>query len=156
VSWDVHIQKFDQGGEVNFDLEAAQRILRRRGGFRAAEPGVGELVEDGHAEIYYGAEPSSNVMVSIRAASSTVFQLIYDLASELRMVVFFPTEESWGAAVVQPSQSHDLPDPSWEGWENFDDGFTPPTPIVCSTADDLTAALVPAYDSWETWAHGDN
>jgi hypothetical protein len=153
VSWDVHLQKFDQGREVNFDLEVAQTILRRTRGFRAAEPGVGELVEGGSAEIYYGAEPSSDVMVSIRAASSTVFQLIYDLAAELRIVVFFPTEESWGAAVVEPSQSHDLPDLSWEGWENFDDGFTPPTPIVCSTADDLATALAPAYDSWETWAH---
>jgi hypothetical protein len=154
VSWDVHLQKFDQGGEVNFDLEAAQKILRSTRGFRQAEPGVGELVEGGYAEIYYGFEPSSDVMVSIRAASSTAFQLIYDLAAELRMVVFFPTEESWGAAVVEPSQSRDLPDSSWEGWENFDDCFTTPTPIVCSTADDLAAALVPAYDSWETWARG--
>ena len=154
MSWDVHLQKFDQGREVNFDLEAAQRILRRTPGFRAAEPGVGELVEGGYAEIYYGSEPSSNVMISIRTASSAVFQLMYELAAELRMVIFFPAEDSWGAAVVEPSQSHDLPHPSWEGWEDLDDGFTPPTPIVCSTADDLVAALVPAYDSWEAWAHG--
>jgi len=155
VSWDVHLQKFDRGAEVNFDREAAQRILRRTAGFHAAEPGVGELVEGGYAEIYYGAEASSTVMVSMRAASSSIaFQLIYDLASELRMVVFFPTEESWGLAVVEPSQSDDLPGPSWDGWENLDDGFTPPTPIVCSTADALASALRPAYDGWEGWAHG--
>ncbi|HEX3679481.1 MAG TPA: hypothetical protein VHU90_07155 [Galbitalea sp.] len=154
MSWDVHLQKFDQGREVQFDLQAAQKTLQRTRGFREAEPGIGELVEGGYAEIYYGSEPSCDMMVSVRAASSTVFQLIYDLAAELRMVVFFPTEKSWSAAVVEPSQSDDLPDRSWEGWERFDDGFTPPTPIVCSTADDLAAALVAAYGSWETWAHG--
>jgi hypothetical protein len=154
VSWDVHLQKFDGGAEVNFDLEAAQRILRQTRGFIAAEPGVGELVEGGYAEIYYGSEPSSTVMVSVRGASTAAVQVIYELAAELRMVVFFPTDESWGAAVVEPSQSHDLPGPSWEGWENFDEGFTPPTPIVCPTANDLAAALASSYGTWETWAHG--
>ena len=103
---------------VNFDLELAERVLRRTRGFCEAEPGVGEIVEGGFAEIYYGSKPSSDVMVSIRASSATV------------------------------------PDPWWSGWEAFDEGFTPPTPIVCRNADELAAALVPAYDGWETWAHG--
>jgi hypothetical protein len=154
VSWDVHLQKFHQGAELNFDRDAAVKVLRRTTGFREAEPGVGEVVEGGYAAIYYGLEPSSDVMVSVRAASPTVFQLIYDLAVELRMVVFFPTAESWGAAVVEQPQDGDLPDASWEGWESFDDGFTPPTPVVCRSADDLAAALVPSYNGWETWAHG--
>jgi hypothetical protein len=110
--------------------------------------------EGGYAAIYYGLEPSSDVMVSVGAASPRVLQLIYDLAVELRMVVFFPTAESWGAAVVEQSQAGDLPDASWEGWESFDDGFTPPTPVVCRSAGDLAAALVPSYTGWETWAHG--
>jgi hypothetical protein len=96
VSWDVHLQKFDQGREVNFDLEVAQRILRRAPGFRTAEPGVGELVEGGYAEIYYGSEPSSNVMISIRTASSAVFQLMYELAAELRMVIILPRRGQLG------------------------------------------------------------
>ena len=150
----AHLQKFDQGAVVNFDLELAERVLRRTRGFCEAEPGVGEIVERGFAEIYYGSKPSSDVMVSIRASSATVLQLIYDLAAELQMVVFFPTEESWGAIVVEQSQARDLPDPSWSGWEAFDEGFTPPTPIVCRNADELAAALVPAYDGWENWAHG--
>jgi hypothetical protein len=140
--------------EANFDLDAARGILRRTSGFREAEPGVGELVDGGYAEIYYGAEPSSDVMVSVRVASRAVLQLIYDLAAELRMVVFFPTDESWGVATVERSRVGDLPGPSWEGWEDFDDGFRPPTPIVCRNADELAAALVPFYDSWATWAHG--
>jgi hypothetical protein len=154
VSWDVHLQKFQQGVEMNFDRDAAAGVLRRTTGFREAEPGVGELVECGSAEIFYGLEPSSDVMVSVRAASPTVLQLIYDLAVELRMVIFFPTAESWGVVVVEQSQAGDLPDASWEGWENFDEGFTPPTPVVCRTANELAVALVPSYDGWATWAHG--
>jgi hypothetical protein len=153
VSWDVHLLKFDQGVVANFDLETAGRALRQTSGFRETEPGIGELVEGGFAEIFYGPEPSSDVMVSVRAASPAIWQVIYDLAAELRMVLFFPTEESWGAAVVEQSQARDLPDPSWEGWKDFDDGFTPPAPIVCRTVDELAAALAPAYTSWETWAH---
>jgi hypothetical protein len=109
VSWDVHLQKFDQGAEANFDLAAAKRVLRGTGGFREAEQGVGELVGGGFAEIHHGAEPSSDVMVSVRAASPAVSRLIYDLAAELRMVVFFPTERGWGVAVVDESQAGDLP-----------------------------------------------
>jgi hypothetical protein len=155
MSWDVHLQKFDQGAVVNFDLDAAKRVLRLTSGFREAEPGVGEIVEGGSADIYYGPEPSSDVLVSVRAASAAVLQLIYELAVELRMVVFFPTETGWGAAVVEQSQADDLPDASWDGWEDFDDGFKPPTPVVCRSADDFAAALVPSYEGWETWARGD-
>jgi hypothetical protein len=154
VSWDVHLQKFQQGAEVNFDLDAAERVLRRTRGFCALEPGVGELVEGGYAEIHYGADPSSDVMVSVRAASPLALQLIYDLAVELRMVVFFPTDAGWGAAVVEQSQADDLPGPAWAGWQDFDAGFTPPKPIVCRSADELAAALAPSYQGWETWAHG--
>jgi hypothetical protein len=151
VSWDVHLLKFQGGAEANFDLGAAEAVLRGASGFLGAEPGVGEL---GSSDIYYGPEPSSDVMVAVRAASPAVFQLIYDLAVELRMVVFFPTEASWGVAVVERSQVDDFPDASWDGWERFDDGFTPPAPIVCQSADDLGAALAPAYNGWETWSRG--
>jgi hypothetical protein len=79
--------------------------------------------------------------------------LIYNLAAELRMVIFFPAEQSLGVAVVDRSHPRDLPEPLWERWEDFDAGFAPPTPTVCRNMEELASALAPAYDSWAAWAH---
>jgi hypothetical protein len=114
-------------------------VLELEGGSHVAracevEPGIGEIEGHGYAEIYYGVEASSDVMVSVRASSQEVIQLICDFAAELRMAVFVPTENSWGAVVLDPSLVDDLPDESWEGWENFGDGFRPPAAVVCEGA----------------------
>jgi hypothetical protein len=154
LSWDVHLQKFDRQAEATFDLGAARRLLGRTSGFCEVEPGVGEVEDDGYAEVYYGVEPSSDVMVAARGSSSGVIRLICELAAELRMAVFFPTETDWGVAVLGVSQVDDLPDRSWEGWENFGEGFRPPTPVVCDGLEDLAAVLRSSYDHWQTWAYG--
>jgi hypothetical protein len=117
LSWDVHLQKFDRQAEATFDLGVARRVLGRTSGFREVEPGVGEVEDDGYAEVYYGVEPSSDMMVAARSSSSGVIRLICELAAELRMAVFFPTETDWGVAALGVSQVDDLPDSSWEGWE---------------------------------------
>jgi hypothetical protein len=86
LSWDVHLLKFDREAEATFDLGAARRLLERTSGFREVEPGVGEVEGDGYAEIYYGVEASSDLMVAARGSSpSAVIQLICELAAELRM-----------------------------------------------------------------------
>jgi hypothetical protein len=155
LSWDVHLLKFDREAEATFDLGAARRLLERTSGFREVEPGVGEVEGDGYAEIYYGVEASSDLMVAARGSSpSGVIQLICELAAELRMAVFFPTEPDWGVAVLGVAQAGDLPDRSWNGWENFGEGFRPPTPVVCEGAEELAAVLRSSYDHWHTWAHG--
>jgi hypothetical protein len=151
LSWDVVLQKFDRKGETTFDLGAARRLLGRTRGFRDVEPGVGEVEGDGYAEVYYGVEASSDVMVSVRASSPEVIQLICEFAAELRMTVFFPTQSGLGAAVLGASQVDDLPDGSWEGWESFGEA---PTPVVCEGAEELAAVLRSSYDFWQTWAHG--
>jgi hypothetical protein len=104
--------------------------------------------------MYCGVEASSDVMVSVRASSQEVIQLICEFAAELRMAVFVPTENSWGAVVLDPSLVDDLLEQSWEGRENFGDGFSPPTPVVCEGAEELAAVLRASYDDWQTWAHG--
>ena len=91
--------------------------------------------------------------MSVRASSSAVTGLIYELARELHMVVFFPTRVGWGAAVVAETAGQELPDRSWSGWEDFDDGFDPPAPALCRTAADLAKALAGPYDDWAAWAH---
>jgi hypothetical protein len=154
LSWDVVLQKFDRRSEATFDLAAARRLLGRASGFCEVEPGIGEIEGDGYAEIYYGVESSSDVMVSVRAISQEVIQLICEFAAELCMAVFVPTENSWGAVVLDPSLVDDLPDESWEGWENFGDGSRPPTLVVCEGTEDLAAVLRASYDDWQTWAHG--
>ncbi|MFL5926204.1 MAG: hypothetical protein ACJ77E_04650 [Gaiellaceae bacterium] len=153
MSWDVLLQKFERGAEATFDHGAARALLGRTSGFRQLEPGVGELEGDGYAEVYYGAEPSSDVMVAVRVGAPGVIDLVYRLAAELRMAVFFPTETDWGVAVLDQAQVDDLPDSSWHGWESFGDGFTPPTPIVCEDAAELGAALQSSYNGWQAWAH---
>jgi hypothetical protein len=70
------------------------------------------------------------------------------------MAVFVPTETGWGAVVLDPSLVDDLPDESWEGWENFGDGFRPPTPVVCEASEELAAVLRSSYDDWQMWEHG--
>jgi hypothetical protein len=153
LSWDVHLQKFDRQAEATFDLGVARRVLGRTSGFREVEPGVGEVEDDGYAEVYYGVEPSSDMMVAARSSSSGVIRLICELAAELRMAVFFPTETDWGVAVLGVSQVDDLPDRSWKGWDNLGEGFRPPTPVVCDGPEDLAAVLRSSYDHWQTWAH---
>jgi hypothetical protein len=153
VSWDVLLQKFDRGSEATFDLDRARELLRQTSGFCEIEPGVGEIDGDEYAEIFYGVEPSSDVMISVRAASPVVYELIWELAAHLRMAVFFPTEDDWRVAVLDRSQADDLPDASWEGWERFDDGFTPPDPFVCEDAEALASVLRSSYDGWHSWAH---
>jgi hypothetical protein len=128
----VHLQKFDRGAEATFDLGAARGLLGRTSGFREMEPGVGEVEGDGYAEAYYGIEPSSDVMVASRAGSP---------------------ETGWGVAVLGRSHVDDLPDASWEGWENFGEGFRPPPPVVCEDAEELVAALRSSFERWQAWAH---
>lgn len=155
MSWDVYLEKFDRGAEATFDLGAARRVLGRTTGFREVEPGVGEVEDDGYAEVYYGVEPSSDVMVAARGRLSPgVIRLICELAAELRLAVFFPTETDWGVAVLDVSQVDDLPDGSWAGWENFGEGFRPPTPVVCAGLEDLAGVLRSSFDHWQTWAYG--
>jgi len=80
LSWDVVLQKFDRGSEATFDLNGARSLLGRTRGFRELEPGIGEVEGRGYAEVYYGAEPSSDVMVSARGRSPEVIELICELA----------------------------------------------------------------------------
>jgi hypothetical protein len=156
LSWDVHLQKFERGAEAIFDLGAARAVLERTTGFRDIEPGIGEVVGDGYAEVYYGPEPSSDVMVAVRAGSPTVLDLIGRLTSELRMTVFFPNESGFGLAVLGSSQAEDLPDRSWEGWENFGEAWRPPPAVVCEDAAELATVLRVSYEEWEAWAHRRN
>jgi hypothetical protein len=151
LSWDVLLQKFDHRTPATFDLDAARNILRRTNGFSEIEPGVGEVEGDGYAEIYYGTEPSTDVMIAVRVASPAVFRRGCELGVVLRMVLFFPTEPSWGIAVLDASQADDLPGSSWE---QFEDGFTRPAPLVCADREQLAAALKSSYDDWHAWAHG--
>jgi len=131
-------------------------LLGQTTGFRDIDPGVGEVVGNGYAEVYYGAEPSSDMMVAVRAGSPAVIELICKLAADHQMTVFFPTDSGWGLAVLGSSQAEDLPDRSWEGWENFDERSRPPTAVVYEHAEELATALRSSYDGWEAWAHGGN
>jgi hypothetical protein len=87
MSWDVHLQKFDQGAAVNFDLEAAERVLRRSSGFRVAEPGVGELVEGGSAEIYYANRVAAHLRPGVEVADGRLLPDRGELGRRCRRAV---------------------------------------------------------------------
>jgi hypothetical protein len=156
LSWDVVLQKFERGAEATFDLDAAKVLLRQTSGFRDIEPGICEVVGDGYAEIYYGAGPSSDIMVAVRAGSPALIELICKLAAALQMTVFFPTDSGWELAVLSASQAEDLPGRSWDGWEHFDEELTPPTAVVYEHTMKLASALRVSYDAWEDWARQGN
>jgi hypothetical protein len=124
-------------------------LLHKTDSFRELEPGVGEIESDGIAELYYGIAESSDLLVAVRVASPTILQLIQDLAVELGMVVLFPSDGGWTAAVTGQAQAADVPEASWEGWERLGE---PPKLIICRTQADLAAALAAAYGDWERWA----
>ena len=69
------------------------------------------------------------------------------------MAVLFPTGNGFGLAVLDPSLAEELPDRSWEGWENVGEAFDPPPAVVCKDADELAVILQSSYDDWEEWAH---
>ena len=85
MSWDVALVR-----EGTFDLGRARELLAAQPGFEEVEPGMGEVTGDGYAEIYYGDEPSSDIMVSVRVGADTIFRLIADLAQQLELRIVTP------------------------------------------------------------------
>ena len=152
VSWDVVLLRFRDGAATAFDVEEATRIVLATDGARLTEPGIAEITGNGVADIHFG-DQSPEIMFFVYAGSLTVTQLIYQVARELQMVVFFPTTDGWGAAVADEADAEALPDSSWSGWQDFNDDFVPPVPAVCRTAADLDAVFGGSYRAWEDWAH---
>jgi hypothetical protein len=151
VSWDVVLLAFRDRDLVPFDAEEARRIVLATEGARETEPYVAELVGDSVVDIYYGSE-SPEILLSIRAYSPHVTGLIFELARGLEMTVFFPARNGWGAAYVEGTTGRELPDKSWVGWQDFDDDFEPPDPVVCHDVAELEAALDRPYGDWAAWA----
>ncbi len=85
MSWDVVLVR-----DPSFDLERARELLGAAPGFEELEAGIGEVTGDGYAEVYYGAEPSSDIMVAVRTGSDTIFHLIPELAEQLGMRIVTP------------------------------------------------------------------
>jgi hypothetical protein len=152
VSWDVVLLRFRDGAPATVDVDEAERVVLSGSGVNLIEPGVAEITGDGVADIHFGGE-SPEIMFFVFAGSPTVTQLIHRIASEFQMVVFFPTTEGWGAAVTDDPAAADLPDSSWNGWEDFGEDFDPPIPAVCRTPQDLDAVFGGSYSTWEDWAH---
>jgi hypothetical protein len=144
--------RFRDGAPSGFEVADARRIVLAAADVREVEPGVAELTTDGIADIHFG-DDSPEIMFFVFAASPTVMRLIYDLAHELQMVVFFPSSDGWRAAVAAEGAARTLPDRSWSGWEDFDDDFYPSAVAFCRTAADLEAFLRVPYDEWDEWAH---
>jgi hypothetical protein len=111
------------------------------------------LQNGGIADVYFDGE-SPEILFSVHASSLAVTRLIYELARELEMFVFFPLRDGWGAAVVEETARQELPDRVWSGWQDFDEDFDPPEPVVCRNAADLDAALAGSYREGAEWAHG--
>jgi hypothetical protein len=153
VSWDVVLLKFRDRDVVPFNIDDARRIVLSTDGARETDPCVAELTSGGIADIYFDGE-SPEILLSVYASSPRVTGLIYNLARELEMVVFFPMRDGWGAALVEGTAGNQLPDRSWSGWQDFDDDFDPPEPVVCRNAAELEIALAGPYDDWAEWAHG--
>src|SRR5207244_13456572 len=99
VSWDVVLLRFRDRAAVPFRVDDAKRIVLSTDGVRETEPGVAEITSRGVANIYFDGD-SAEILFSVFASSPAVTGLIYDLARELEMVVFFPISDGWGAAVV--------------------------------------------------------
>jgi hypothetical protein len=152
VSWDIILLRFRDHDVVPFDADEARRIVLSTPAVREAAPYVAEIAHEGIADVYFDAK-SPEIMLSVYANSPAVSDLIYRLARELEMVVFFPRRDGWGAAVVEEIADVELPDRSWDGWQDFDDDFQPPEPIVCRNAADLATALAGPYGDWADWAH---
>ncbi len=153
MSWDVVLLRFRDRAVASFDFDDAKRIVRSADGARETESGIAEITDSGVADIYFDGE-SPEILFSVYASSPAVTGLIYELARELEMVVFFPLfPDGWGAAVVNEAAGQELPDRSWSGWQDFDDDFDPPEPVVCRSAADLAAALAGPYGDWAEWAH---
>jgi hypothetical protein len=151
MSWDVLLLKFRDRDVVPFNVEDARRIVLSTEGARETEPCVVEITHGGIADIYFDGE-SPEILLSVYASSRGVTGLIYRLARELEMVVFFPIRDGWGAAVVEATAGQELPDRLWSGWQDFDDDFGPPEPVVCRNAADLDAALTGPIGDWAEWA----
>jgi len=154
VSWDVVLLRFRDRTVLPFDVDDARRIVLSTLGARETEPFVAEIRNGAIAEVYFDGE-SPEILFSVHASSPAVSRLIYELARELEMFVFFPLRDSWGAAVVEGTAGQELPDRAWSGWQDFDDDFDPPEPVVCRNAADLDAALTGSYREWADWAHGE-
>ena len=152
VSWDVVLLRFRNRAVVPFNVEDAERVVLSTEGARESEPGIAEITGRGVAEIYFGGN-SPEILISVFAGSRAVTGLIYELARELEMVVFFPILDGWRAAVVAETAGQELPDRSWSGWRAFDDDFDPPELVLCRSAADLEAALAGSYEDWDEWAH---
>jgi hypothetical protein len=154
VSWDVLLLRFRDRDVIPFDSDDARRIVLSTDGARETEPYEAEITTDGIADIFFGSG-SPEILLSVFANSPRVTGLIYELARELEMVVFFPTTPGgWGAAVVEGAAGQELPDRSWSGWQDFGDDVDPPEPVVCRNAGDLHAAMGGSYSDWADWAHG--
>jgi hypothetical protein len=153
VSWDVILLRFRDRDVVPFNVDDARRIVLSTEGAREAEPFVVEITNGGIADVYFDGE-SPEILFSVHASSLAVTRLIYELARELEMFVFFPLRDGWGAAVVEETARQELPDRVWSGWQDFDEDFDPPEPVVCRNAADLDAALAGSYREWAEWAHG--
>jgi hypothetical protein len=154
VSWDIVLLKFRDRDLVPFDTDDARRVVHSTEGVRETEPGVAEITSAGTADIYFGPE-SPEILLAVFASSPRVTDLVYRLARELEMVVFFPTmPDGWGAAVTEETAGRELPDRSWSGWQDLGDDFDPPEPVVCRNAAELEAALAGSFGAWADWAHG--
>ena len=152
MSWDVVLLRFCRDAPAAFAIGDARRIVLAAADAREVEPGVAEITTDGIADIHFGDE-SPEIMFFVYAMSRAVMRLIYELARELQMVVFFPSSDGWRAAVVVEAAAETLPGRSWSGWKDFDDDFYPPAAALCRTAADLEAFLAGPYDEWDEWAH---
>jgi len=88
VSWDIVLLRFRDGDAVAVDADDARRIVLAAEGVREIEPGVGEVVTDGVADIHFGGQ-SPEITFFVYAGSPTVTRIAHELARELQMVVFF-------------------------------------------------------------------
>jgi hypothetical protein len=136
VSFDVHVQRFEEGDAAIWDWQAVQDALYRFG-LRPEQVADGreiEVADGGRAEVDIDAEGAA-FFIRGGALTPALSRFVWEVASAGRAVVL-ATMNPMPAALTDASQREHLP-------ADLD-----ATPVLCDSADELHSLLKSGFDDW--------
>jgi hypothetical protein len=149
MSFDIHILRFVDGDPDQLPAEPLREVFRRHGIHEHSSPQYPRLHDGLSIDLWSEGldtpEGTDSVTISVRAISPALFYLLYDLI-QVPGVSLVIADTPLLALVSNQGDAGQLPaDP--EEWAPA---------VLCTSPEEVTRAVLPAFQQWESWAYGDN
>ena len=108
------------------------------------QPPMTESLFDLSAEALSSESPLTDIMISFRDVSPNLFSLIFDVFAAGEFVILVIDNP------VIPIVSSDESIKHLHESEDFADA------VICTSAEELAAVILPGFESWQSWAFPDS